>query len=149
MQQGLISLHDHATPTTIAVGPLWAMLKVGGWAFGRAWLPLGVVCPTCFGSCTCDCKVGEPQSSMYLAKSDEGGIAAPSILLGSCEPLKHVHGTSLFVILGGTASEVRELVSLASDAHQVQHVMSSPADSLSRFGRGRHYKKNLCQCGRQ
>ena len=76
--------------------------------------------------------VGECNSSTDLAKSDKGGTIAPSIPLGSCEPLKNVRGTSPFVISGATASEAKEVVSLVSNAHRERHVMSNPADSLSK-----------------
>ena len=122
---------------------------ITGWALDRAWPPLGVVCPVCFGSSACDGAVGESQSSTDLAKSDEGEIAAPSIPVGSRKPLVHVRGTSPSVILRGAASKARGLVGLASDARQVRHMMPSQVDSLSKVGRGRHHKKNLRRRRRQ
>ena len=122
---------------------------ITGWALGRAWPPLGVVCLVCFGSSACDGAAGESQSSTGLAKSDEGGIADPSILVGSRKPLEHVRGTSPSVILGGTASKARGLVGLALDAPQVRYMMPSQVDSLSKVGRGRNHKKNLRRRRRQ
>ena len=125
------------------------MDPITGWALDRAWPPLGVVCPVCFGSSACDGAVGESQSSTDLAKSDEGEIAAPSIPVGSRKPLVHVRGTSPSAILRGAASKARGLVGLASDARQVRHMMPSQVDSLSKVGRGRHHKKNLRRRRRQ
>ena len=82
-----------------------------------------MVCPVCFGSSASDGAVGESQSSTDLAKWDEGGIAAPSIPVGSRKLLVHVRGTSPSVILRGAVSKERGLVSLASNAPQVRHVM--------------------------
>ena len=95
-----------------------------------------MVCPACFGLSACDGMVGESQSLINLAKSDEGGTMAPSIPLGFCEPLKHVRGTFLSMILGGTVPKARGLISLASHVRQVRPVMSSLADSLSKVGWG-------------
>ena len=116
---------------------------ITGWAFSRAWPPLGVVCPVCFGSSACDGAAGESQSSTNLAKSDEGGIADPSIQVGSRKRLEHVRGASPSVILGATGSKARGLVGLALDVPQVRHMIPSQVDSLSKVGRGRNHKKNL------
>ena len=69
--------------------------------------------------------VGESHSLADLAKPNEGGTTAQSIPLGSYKPLKHVHGTSPSVILGGTTFEARELISIALDARRARHVVSS------------------------
>ena len=98
MQQGLIDLCEHATPSAIGVGPLRAIPKVGGPHHGvGAWPCLAAIRCGMSGLLRlvgCDGTVGESQSLTDLAKSDDGGIAAPSISLGSREPLEHVCGTS-------------------------------------------------------
>ena len=65
-----------------------------------------MVCLACFASLACDGIVWESQSSTDLAKSDEGGIAAPSIAPGSRKPVKHVRWIFSSKILGGSASRV-------------------------------------------
>ena len=153
MRQRLIYLCKIHLPLRLwcqpIVGDAEGCRPIMGWAPCRAWPPLGVVCPACFGLPAYNGTVRESQSLMDLAKSNKGGIVTLSILFRSREQLKHVRKTSPSVILGDGASKANGLVSLASDARQVRYIISSLIDSLSKVGGGRLHKKYLRRRRRQ